>query len=127
MSQWDLHEERPASFDEQGWRVKIHPAEARGLWRKRRQIVQSFLLIIFLVLPWIQIGGRQALLLDVGNRQFEIFGLSLRAHNAPLLVFILAMAGFGLFLVTAVWGRVWCGWACPQTVFIEMVYRKMET
>lgn len=127
MSQWDLHEARPASFDEQGWRVKIHPAEARGLWRKRRQIVQSFLLIIFLVLPWIQIGGRQALLLDVGNRQFEIFGLSLRAHNAPLLVFILAMAGFGLFLVTAVWGRVWCGWACPQTVFIEMVYRKIET
>lgn len=127
MSQWDLHEERPASFDEKGWRVKIHPADVRGLWRKRRQIVQSFLLVLFLVLPWIQIGGRQALFLDVGNRQFEIFGLSLRAHNAPLLVFILAMAGFGLFLVTAIWGRVWCGWACPQTVFIEMVYRRIET
>lgn len=127
MSQWDLHEERPASFDEKGWRVKIHPAEVRGLWRKRRQIVQSLLLVFFLVIPWVTIDGRQALLLDVGNRQFEIFGLSLRAHNAPLLVFILAITGFGLFLVTAIWGRVWCGWACPQTVFIEMVYRRIET
>ncbi len=126
MSQWDLHEERPASFDEKGWRVKIHPAEVRGLWRKRRQIVQFLLLVIFLALPWLKIDGRQALLLDVGNRHFEIFGLSLRAHNAPFLVFILAIAGFGLFLVTAVWGRVWCGWACPQTVFIEMVYRRIE-
>jgi cytochrome c oxidase accessory protein FixG len=126
VSQWDLHEERPASFDEQGWRVKMHPAEVRGLWRNRRQIVHSILLVIFLGLPWLEIDGRQALLLDVGNRQFEIFGLSLRAHNAPLLVFILAIAGFGLFLVTAIWGRVWCGWACPQTVFIEMVFRRIE-
>ena len=51
MSQWDLHEERPASFDEQGWRVKIHPAEARVLGQKRRKIVHSFLFIFFLVLP----------------------------------------------------------------------------
>lgn len=126
MSQWDLHEERPASLDEAGRRVKLHPAEVRGIWRKRRQIVQFFLLILFLILPWIRIDGRQALLLDVSNRHFEIFGLSLRAHNAPYLIFIFGIVGFGLFLVTAIWGRVWCGWACPQTVFIEMVFRRIE-
>ncbi|MDX9731194.1 MAG: cytochrome c oxidase accessory protein CcoG [Bdellovibrionales bacterium] len=126
MSQWDLHTERPGTYDETGYRKTIHPAEIKGLWRRRREISQAFLLVFFLVLPWIKIGGAQALLLDVGRRQFEIFGLSLRAHNAPLLFFVLAIAGFGLFLMTAVWGRVWCGWACPQTVFIETVYRRIE-
>ncbi|MBL7688700.1 MAG: cytochrome c oxidase accessory protein CcoG [Bdellovibrionaceae bacterium] len=126
MADWNLPEERPASFDEHGWRIKIHPAEVKGAWHKKREWTQIVLLIVFLVLPWIRIGGEQALLLDVSRRQFEIFGLSLRAHNAPLLIFVLAIAGFGLFFVTAIWGRVWCGWACPQTVFVEAVYRRIE-
>jgi cytochrome c oxidase accessory protein FixG len=91
-----------------------------------RDKVQVGLILFFLILPWIQISGRQALLLDVANRKFEIFGLSLRAHNAPLFFFVLAAAGFGLFFVTSIWGRVWCGWACPQTVFIDGVYRRIE-
>lgn len=126
MADWNLPEERPASFDEHGWRVKLHPAEVKGAWHKKREWTQLVLLIVFLVLPWVRIGGEQALLLDVSRRQFEIFGLSLRAHNAPLLIFVLAIAGFGLFFVTAIWGRVWCGWACPQTVFVEAVFRRIE-
>lgn len=127
MGNWDLHAERPASYDERGWRVFIHPSEVQGLWRRRRVIVQATLIFIFLLLPWLEIDGRQALLLDIAQRRFEIFGLSLRAHNTPLMFFVLAIAGFGLFLMTAIWGRVWCGWACPQTVFIESVFRRIET
>jgi len=126
MSQFELHESRLATTDETGRRVFLYPADVRGRYRRRRNIVQFFLIIFFLVLPWVRINGRQAVLLDIAHREFEIFGLSLRAHNAPLLVFVFAIAGFGLFFATAIWGRIWCGWACPQTVFIDGVFRRIE-
>lgn len=126
MDQFELHPERLATTDEKGHRVYLYPADVRGWFRKWRTRVQFGLILFFLALPWLKINGHQALLLNVSRREFAIFGLSLRAHNAPLLFFVLAAAGFGLFFVTSVWGRVWCGWACPQTVFIEGVYRRIE-
>jgi cytochrome c oxidase accessory protein FixG len=117
---------RPSTFTATGSRVDIHPAQVRGIWKNRRVAFQTVLLVIFLVTPWLHWDGKQLLLFDVANRSFNIFGLHLRAHNAPLFFFILAAAGFGLFFVTAIWGRVWCGWACPQTVFIERFYRVVE-
>lgn len=125
-SEFELHPERLATTDENGRRVYLNPADVSGKYRTRRNWLHSILLLVFLGLPWIHINGRQALLLDVSTRHFEIFGLSLRAHNAPLFFFVLASAGFGLFFVTAIWGRIWCGWACPQTVFVESVYRRIE-
>lgn len=92
-------------------------------WRKR---VRFFLIFVFLFIPWLKINGHQAILLDLQHRKFAFLGLVLRAHNAPLLFFVLAALGFGLFFVTSIWGRIWCGWACPQTVFIEGVFRKIE-
>lgn len=126
MSQFELHKDRLATTDESGRRVYLFPADVRGRFRRWRNYVQFALIVFFLVLPWIRIDGRQALLFDISNRHFEIFGLSLRAHNAPLLLFVFGVAGFGLFFVTAIWGRVWCGWACPQTVFIDGVFRRIE-
>ena len=78
------------------------------------------------MLPWIKIGGHQALLLDIGNRRFSTFGLTFWAHDAPLIFFLLAFLTIGLAFITAVWGRIWCGWACPQTVFIDGVFRRLE-
>jgi cytochrome c oxidase accessory protein FixG len=126
MNPFELHPERLATTDETGGRIFMHPADVRGFFQKRRAYLRIILINIFLWLPWLQIDGRQALLLDLPHRRFEFFGLSLRAHNAPLLVFVFATIGFGLFFVTAIWGRIWCGWACPQTVFIEGVFRKIE-
>lgn len=126
MSQFELHENRLATTDEKGRRVYLYPADVRGRYRRLRTRLQFFLIIFFLVLPWVRIDGRQAVLFDIANREFEIFGLSLRAHNAPLLIFVFAIAGFGLFFATAIWGRIWCGWACPQTVFIDGVFRRIE-
>jgi cytochrome c oxidase accessory protein FixG len=77
-------------------------------------------------LPWLHVGGRQLLLLDVAHREFFFFGLHFRAHDAPLLLFLLLGFTFGIGFITAVWGRVWCGWACPQTVFIEYLFRRIE-
>lgn len=126
VNQFELHADRLSTTDAEGRRVFIHPADVRGRFRVRRTVVQAILIVFFLALPWIKLGGRQALLLDIAHRRFEIFGLSLRAHDAPILVFVFATAAFALFFATAVFGRVWCGWACPQTVFIDGLFRRIE-
>ncbi len=126
LDQRNLPDERPASMDESGRRVFIFPAPVSGFWRRSRSIVEIFLIIFFLILPWIKIGGHQALLLNIGERQFSIFGLTFWAHDAPLIFFLLAFLTIGLAFITAIWGRIWCGWACPQTVFIDGVFRKLE-
>ena len=123
----EIPKDRLATTDEFGDRVYIYPAEVKGFWRRYRNWTQFVLMIIFLGLPWIKIGGEQALLLSIPERRFAFFGLILYAHDGPMIFFLLAISAFGLAFVTAVWGRVWCGWACPQTVFIDGVFRRIET
>ena len=115
------------SIDEYGNRIGLNPAEVSGYFRTRRTWVQNFLILFFLSLPWTSIGGYQTVLLDIPAREFYFFGLMLKAHNAPLLLFVILGAALTLAFVTSVWGRVWCGWACPQTVFIDGVFRRIET
>lgn len=122
----EVTKDRLATTDEFGDRVYMYPAEVKGPWRQRRTWTQLILVIFFLVLPWIKIGGDQALLLSIPERRFAFFGLILYAHDGPLIFFVLAIAAFGLFLTTAILGRAWCGWACPQTVFIDGVFRRIE-
>lgn len=121
-----LPEDRLATTDEKGSRVYVFPASVKGLYRTLRTSVQAVLIVILLLLPWIKVGGHQALLLDIVERKFSVFGLTFWAHDGPLIFFILALLTIGLAFVTAVWGRVWCGWACPQTVFIDGVFRRIE-
>lgn len=115
------------SLNEHGDRVAIIPLEVRGFWRKHRNWTQFILLVIFLALPWIKINGEQSLLIDFINRKFAVFGLVLWAHDAPLIFLVLLAATMTLAFATSIWGRIWCGWACPQTVFIDAVYRRVET
>ncbi len=126
MSNLELHPDRLSTTDEKGRRVYLYVADVGGFFRRKRTFLQVLLMLFFLVLPWIKINGHQAILLDIVNRHFEFFGLSLRAHNAPLLFLVIATFAFGLLFVTAVWGRIWCGWACPQTVFVDAVFRRIE-
>jgi len=113
-------------LDEFGSRQRIIPAEVRGPLRQWRTRVYGVLLLILVILPWLRINGMQAVWLDLPARRFEIFGFLFLSHDAPLLFFILILAALSLVMVTAIWGRVWCGWACPQTVFIDAVYRRIE-
>lgn len=113
-------------LDEHGSRHRIIPAEVRGRLRNWRVLLHAVLLIVLLVLPWLRINGLQALWLNLPARRFEIFGFLFLSHDAPLVFFILIILLLVLIFVTAVWGRVWCGWACPQTVFIDAVYRRIE-
>lgn len=126
MSPQGLDSERLASIDEFGHRKHIIPTEVRGRFRRHRTWTQAVLILVFLALPWLSVGGHQAILIDVAGREFAIFGLVFFAHDVPLVFFLLAMATLGLAFATAVWGRVWCGWACPQTVFIDGIFRRIE-
>ena len=121
-----LDTERLSNIDRYGDRIRIIPAEVRGFYRKHRTWTQALLLIFFLVLPWTKINGQQSLLIDIIHRKFAIFGSTFFSHDAPLIFFLLATMAIGLAFVTSVWGRVWCGWACPQTVFIDFVFRGIE-
>lgn len=118
--------DRPPSLDQDGRRIPLFQAEVRGVWRTRRTWVQAILIVVFLILPWIQIGGEPAILLNVWRGEFALFGLRLWAHDAPLIFFLLAGAALTLALATALFGRAWCGWACPQTVFLDGVFRRIE-
>jgi cytochrome c oxidase accessory protein FixG len=114
------------SINEFGEKVHIIPAEVRGFFRRWRNIVQAILLFIFLLLPWTKMGGIQTILLDIPKREFTLFGTVFYATDTPLLVLIAFILVFGLAFITSVWGRIWCGWACPQTVFIDLVFRRIE-
>lgn len=126
INEFELHPDRLSTSDENGRRIFLYPADVKGFFRRKRTQVQFVLVLLFLGLPWVKIQGRQALLLNIAERKFEIFGLSLRAHNAPLLLLVFSTGAFALFFVTTVFGRVWCGWACPQTVFIDGIFRRIE-
>lgn len=126
MSVHELPEERLASTDEKGRRVFLHPADVKGHYKRWRNVIHSVLMAAFLLLPWIKINGHQAVLLNIAERRFSIFGLAFWAHDAPMLWFVFLSVFFAISLITAVWGRLWCGWACPETVFVESLYRRLE-
>jgi cytochrome c oxidase accessory protein FixG len=129
MSKPSIHElplDRLATTDEVGRRVYLYPADVKGRYRTWRDQVSLVLLAVFLLVPWIKIQGHPALLLDIPNRRFAILGLTFWAHETPLLFLVVSGAILSLFLVTAIWGRVWCGWACPQTVFVDAIFRRIE-
>lgn len=115
-----------AALDEFGHRLALYPAEVRGRYTLIRTWLHSGLIVFYLLLPWVRIKGMPAVLLHVSERRFVLLGTQFWAFDAPLLFFILALVVFGLFFVTALWGRVWCGYACPQTVFVEALFRRLE-
>jgi cytochrome c oxidase accessory protein FixG len=122
----DIPEERLATTDEYGNRLFVIPAIVQGTWAKRKSVVHGLLLCFLLLLPWIKVAGKPAVLLNLPEREFTFFGTTLYAHDGPLIFFLLAIAAMTLAFVTVIWGRVWCGWGCPQTVFIEAVFRRIE-
>ncbi len=109
-----------------GSRMFLHPADARGFWTSARRGSAALLIAVYLLLPWIPIGGHPAVFLDVAGRRFHLLGFTLAFQDAWLLFFGITGLGFSLFFITSLLGRVWCGWACPQTVFLDHVFRRVE-
>ncbi|MBI5542569.1 MAG: cytochrome c oxidase accessory protein CcoG [Deltaproteobacteria bacterium] len=109
-----------------GARSFLHPAAAHGRFTRLRHVGFALLIALFVALPFIQINGRPGIWLDIGRRSFHVLGLSVGPTESLLLFFLVAGSAFTLVVVSALWGRVWCGWACPQTVWLEGVYRRIE-
>jgi cytochrome c oxidase accessory protein FixG len=108
---------------------KIYPRTVHGIFAKWRWIMVVLTQLVFYGLPWLEWGQRQAVLFDLGARRFYIFGLVLYPQDFIYLTAILVISAFSLFLFTAIAGRLWCGYACPQTVYSEIfmwVERKVE-
>ncbi len=102
------------------------PADVKGRFTSMRRWFGLILLVVYVALPWIQIKGYPALFFDLAHRRFHLFGLTFLAQDLWLAFFVIAGLGLGLFYVTSMFGRLWCGWACPYTVFLEHVYRRIE-
>ena len=110
-------------------REDIFPREVKGHYTNLRWICLILTQVVFYGAPWLQWNGRQAILFDLMARKFYILGLVLWPQDFIYLAAMLIACAWGLFLVTAVAGRVWCGFSCPQTVYTEMflwVERKFE-
>lgn len=115
-----------SSIDEDGSHRTIHPADVHGRFTAWRRGSALLLLGIYIALPWIPVNGYPAVFLDVQERRFHFMGLTLATQDLWVAFFLITGLAFSLFYVTALFGRIWCGWTCPYTVFLEHVYRRIE-
>lgn len=115
-----------ATVKEDGKRNWVYPKKVTGYFYKYRTYLSWILLAILFVGPFIQVNGRPYMLFNIFERKFIIFGAAFWPQDTHLLIFLLLIFFVFVILFTVVFGRVWCGWACPQTLFMEMVFRKIE-
>ena len=99
---------------------KVYPRDVEGTFARLRKLAVFVLLGLYYFLPWVNLGGNQAVLFDLPARKFYIMGLTFWPQDFIFLTLMLIIAGLSLFFVTAVAGRLWCGYACPQTVWTEV-------
>jgi cytochrome c oxidase accessory protein FixG len=110
-------------------REEIYPREVQGRYATLRWFFIWVTQLLFYGLPWLNWNGRQAVLFDLGARKFYIFGIVLWPQDFIYLAALLIICAYSLFLFTAIFGRVWCGFTCPQTVYTEIfmwIERKIE-
>lgn len=112
--------------DDKGGRKWVYPKKPKGKLYNARTIFSIFLLAILFGTPFIRSGGHPVMLFDILDRKIILFGTFFTPSDYFLFGLVMISAFVLLFLVTAVFGRIFCGWVCPQTVFLEMVFRKIE-
>ena len=109
-----------------GKRKWMYPTESKGRYLSKRRIVAWVLVVLYLILPILQLAGRPVVLLDFVHREFALFGLVFYPTDTILMMIFMVGVMLSIVLVTALLGRVWCGWSCPQTVYLEFVFRPLE-
>ena len=118
--------DRLATIDEKGQRVWVYAKKPKGKLTQARTILGVFLMLLFFAGPFLTMNGEPVLLLNFIERRFVFFGVQFWPQDFHL--FFLAMISLRVFIIlfTVTYGRLFCGWACPQTIFMEMVFRKIE-
>ena len=115
-----------STMERDGSRRWLHPRLSRGAFWQRRRITAYALIAIFTLFPYLKICGKPIILLDVAHRQFTLLGSTFLPTDMFFLALFMAGMILCVFFFTALFGRVWCGWACPQTVYLEFLIRPLE-
>jgi cytochrome c oxidase accessory protein FixG len=115
-----------STVTDEGKRVWIYPKKPSGRFYNARTIVSIFLLAFLFGAPFIKVNGHQFILFNVLERKFILFGIPFGPHDFHLFGLAMIAIIVSIFLFTVVYGRIFCGWICPQTIFMEMVFRKIE-
>ncbi|NOX17404.1 MAG: cytochrome c oxidase accessory protein CcoG [Chlorobi bacterium] len=118
--------DRLGTVTEEGERIWVYPQKPKGKFYNARTIVSIILLAVLFGVPFISYNGHPFMLFNILNREFIIFGMAFGPQDFHLFVISIIIGIIGIFLFTVVWGRIFCGWVCPQTIFMEMVFRKIE-
>ena len=123
---YDAYRDSIGTVDESGKRNWIYPKKPQGRFYNARKWVSYVLLGLLFAGPFLRWNGEPFLLFNILERKFILFGITFWPQDFHL--FVIAMLTFMVFIVlfTVIYGRVWCGWACPQTIFMEMVFRRIE-
>ncbi len=114
------------TINRDGSRFFLHPADVRGPFTAARRWFALLLLAVYILLPWIPVNGHPAVFFNVAEGRYHVMGLTFITQDLWLLFFLISGLGFSLFFITSLFGRLWCGWACPYTVFLEHVFRRIE-
>ncbi|WP_309642409.1 cytochrome c oxidase accessory protein CcoG [Flavobacterium sp.] len=122
----DAFRDSIATIDEQGKRKFIFPKKPSGKWYDYRKWVSYFLLIVLVANPFVKINGNQFMMFNVLERRFNLFGFPFWPQDFYLFVLFMIVGVVFVILFTVIFGRIFCGWICPQTIFLEMVFRRIE-
>ncbi|NER17765.1 cytochrome c oxidase accessory protein CcoG [Spongiivirga citrea] len=114
------------TLNEEGKRAWVFPKKPNGKWYEYRKYVSYVLLAFLFSAPFIKIGGNQFLMFNVLERRFNIFGFPFWPQDFHLFVIMMIIGVVFIILFTVAFGRLFCGWICPQTIFMEMVFRRIE-
>jgi len=115
-----------ATVGEDGKRKWLYPKRPKGNFYTARTIVSYVLLAFFILAPFIYLGGEQLLLFNLPERKFVLFGSIFYAHDFKYFMFAMITGVVSIAIFTLIFGRLFCGWICPQTIFMEMLFRKIE-
>ena len=115
-----------STITEDGKRNYVFPKKPSGPYWEKRKILSYILLVALIVAPFVKINGNQFLMFNIMERRFNIFGLPFWPQDFYLFVMSMIVGIIGLTLFTVAFGRIFCGWFCPQTIFMEMVFRRIE-
>lgn len=115
-----------STMEADGSRRWLRPRLSMGPWWERRRVVAYLLMVVFVVIPHLRIGGKPVVLMDLVSRQLTVLGKTFYPTDTLILAFGMLAVFISIVLVTAIAGRAWCGWACPQTVYMEYLFRPID-